>query len=480
MKRLDKLLIYSFIAPLIATFFIALFVLVMQFLWLHIDEMLGKDLEFLILVELIFYMSVSLIPMALPIAVLIASVMVLGNLAENHELAGLNAAGISLIRILRPLIFISLLISGFSLFCSSKIMPYASLKFRTRLYDIKHQKLTLSLEEKVFNYDFNDMVIRIDKKEADNKTIRDVLIYDHSDRNNNKVSVITAKKGKMHATANRRFLIMELYDGIQYQETDKKTDFVRTAFRKWDKVFDLSEFDLRTTNPEVFRKNALALGINELQARIDSIDQKMEVRNRGIDPGFYILKENFAQAKQQKRINNSPTSRYSKNVFQQKVRTKAISVNDQFIDLFEKNDQKRLLKKSSPLIQRVFHALEDNHSYQEIKGKEQSKLVYRLHQKFSLAVVCMIFLFIGAPMGAIIRKGGFGFPLLIAILFFMLFFVSDIYARKLAENQYLPASLSAWIPCLLLLPIGLTLTYQAMTQSNWLDFSKSLLSNKKQ
>ena len=240
MKKIDKLLIYSFIAPFIATFFIALFVLVMQFLWLHIDEMLGKDLDFIVLIELIFYMSVSLIPMALPIAVLIASVMVLGNLAENHELVGLNASGISLIRILKPLVFLCLLISFFSLFCSSKIMPYANLQFRTRLYDIKHQKLTMNLEEKVFNYDFNDIVIRIDKKEADNRTIRNVLIYDHSDRNNKKVSVITAKKGKMQATANRRFLIMELYDGIQYQETKNKTDFVRTAFRKWDKVFDLS------------------------------------------------------------------------------------------------------------------------------------------------------------------------------------------------------------------------------------------------
>ena len=470
MKKIDKLLIYSFIAPFIATFFIALFVLVMQFLWLHIDEMLGKDLDFIVLIELIFYMSVSLIPMALPIAVLIASVMVLGNLAENHELVGLNASGISLIRILKPLVFLCLLISFFSLFCSSKIMPYANLQFRTRLYDIKHQKLTMNLEEKVFNYDFNDIVIRIDKKEADNRTIRNVLIYDHSDRNNKKVSVITAKKGKMQATANRRFLIMELYDGIQYQETKNKTDFVRTAFRKWDKIFDLSEFDLNTSNPEIFKKNAMALGIGELQASIDSIDQAIEDRKQGVNQSFYLLKEHLAKANPEKRINNSPTSSYQKNRILQKKINKAISINDQFLDLFDKKDHQYLLNKSLALIQRDYRSLEDTHLYQHRKEKEQSKLIYRLHQKFSLAIVCILFLFIGAPMGAIIRKGGFGFPLLVAILFFMFFFVSDIYAKKLAESQSLPTLLAAWIPCGLLLPIGISLTYQAMNQSKLMDF----------
>ncbi len=443
-----------------------MFVLVMQFLWLHIDEMLGKDFGFMVLVELIFYMSVSLIPMALPIAVLISSVMVLGNLAEHHELVGLNTAGISLLRVLRPLIFLTMLISMASFFCSSKIMPYANLKFRTKLYDIKHQKLTLSLEEKVFNYDFNDIVIRIDKKDADNKTIRDVLIYDHSDRNRNKVSVITAKTGKMQATANRRFLVMELYEGVQYQETKNKTNFVRTAFKKWDKVFDLSEFDLRSSSTELFKKNALALGINELQARIDSIDQNIKNRNQQIHQSFSIQKENLAKA-----TNYSPSSIYPKNGFRQKKTT--FSSSDQFIDLFDSKDHERLLKKSFTLIQSTYNTLKNNCLYQEKKTKEKSKLVYRLHQKFSIAIVCIIFLFIGAPMGAIIRKGGFGYPILIAILFFMLFFISDIFCRRLAENQHLSASLAPWLPCLLLLPIGLTLTYQAMFQSSFMDFCKT-------
>ena len=214
----------------------------------------------------------------------------------------------------------------------------------------------------------------------------------------------------------------------------------------------------------------MALGIGELQASIDSIDQAIEDRKQGVNQSFYLLKEHLAKANPEKRINNSPTSSYQKNRILQKKINKAISINDQFLDLFDKKDHQYLLNKSLALIQRDYRSLEDTHLYQHRKEKEQSKLLYRLHQKFSLAIVCILFLFIGAPMGAIIRKGGFGFPLLVAILFFMFFFVSDIYAKKLAESQSLPALLAAWIPCGLLLPIGLSLTYQAMNQSKLMDF----------
>ena len=181
MKRIDRLLITSFIPPFIVTFMIALFVLLMQIMWLYIDDIAGKGLGFFILIELIAYKSVSLIPMALPLAILISSVMVLGNLAERYELSSLKSAGVPLLRIMQPLIFVAGAAVVFSFFCSNNLIPIANLKFGSRMYDIQRQKPALSLDEGIFNYDFTGYTIHIKEKEKDDRTIKDVLIYDHTD-----------------------------------------------------------------------------------------------------------------------------------------------------------------------------------------------------------------------------------------------------------------------------------------------------------
>jgi len=552
-KKIDKLLLRSFVAPFITTFFIALFVLIMQFLWTYIDDILGKGASFLVILELLSYLSVSLIPTALPIAVLISSVMVLGNMAERFELTSLKSAGVPLLRVMMPLIFLTSGIAIFSFFCSNYIIPVANLKFKSRLYDIKRQKPTLSLEQGVFNDDFKNMIIHIGSKDKDNKTIRDVIIYDHNSYNNKKVSVITAEKGEMYTTQDERFFIMNLFKGTQYQETkanntkkDKSYPFVRTSFKEWRKVFDLSEFDLNETREDLFKSHQTMLSTAQLRVSIDSLTESLEERqskiHNRINRSIYILKDSLIEieSKNTKKYNDkyghTPDPEMSKNIKKSKEKAAQAKANKKkkqskkktkpkkstksknkkpqkktkttnkkntkpkkkpnkkksfnsrtgypqinldsldkvtsILQLFKPENRKKIIDKSKPLIRSVANELETSIHFMERKQESWVKHVYELNIKFSMALVCIIFLFIGAPMGAIIRKGGFGYPILVAIFFFMLFIVMNIFCKKVAESNAMPAVIASWVPCMILFPIGVILTYRAMNDSKILNTDK--------
>ena len=218
MKKIDKLLLNSSLGPFAAAFFIAVFVLVIQIMWLYIDEIAGKGISIFIMLELVGYMSVSVFPMALPIAVLIASVMVMGGLAERYELSSMKSAGIPLIRVMRTLIILAASISVFSYVCSDFLIPIANLKFKSRLFDIRKQKPALAIEAGVFNEDFRQFVIRIGEKDPDGETIESVMIEDQSNLGQVKFSQILADSGQMYTTGDKRFFVMNLFNGTQYQE----------------------------------------------------------------------------------------------------------------------------------------------------------------------------------------------------------------------------------------------------------------------
>ncbi|MEM1321057.1 MAG: LptF/LptG family permease [Bacteroidota bacterium] len=538
MKRIDKLLLKSFIAPFIATFFIALFVLIMQFLWTYIDDIVGKGAGILILSELLFYLSISLIPTALPIAVLISSVMVMGNLAENYELASLKSAGVPLLRIMQPLMFLTATIACFSFFCSNNLIPLANLKFKSRLYDIRKQKPTLSLEEGVFNDDFKDIIIHIGEKGEDNVTIKDILIYDHSNYNRDRASVITAKSGEMYATADQRYFVMNLFDGSQYQEMqtsgtgkEKNSPFMRTSFKEWTRVFDLSEFEINRTHEELFKSHQTMLSAAQLVDAIDSIDVKIQKRfdNLGahMSQYFYYVKDSVEERNSRIRdsvkysrymqnkpfpINKAPSAAVEKKQEDEMTKAKEALKAKREKQQQQKEKKGKKKKKSRKLAgkivkQRLDRPLEEYESiFYTFQRSEQGQLVnkaksfargiqgqakttfsslgkikeskvkhiYELNIKFSMALVCFIFLFIGAPMGAIVRKGGFGYPILIAIIFFMLFIVLNVMCKKLAESFVVSANFAAWIPCMILFPIGLMLTFKAMNDSKIINIAPAV------
>ena len=258
--QIDKLLVSSFIPPFMMSFFMALFVLIMQFLWKFIEDIIGKGVGALVIMEMFFYKSVSLFPLALPIAVLLASVMVMGNLAERYELSSFKSAGVPLTRILAPLLGLSTVIGLFSFYCSNTIIPIANLKYQSRLYDIRNQKPTLSIEPGVFNEDFHGYSIRVGKKHKDKETIEDIMVYDDSQRSKGRLNVVTAQKGKMYVSQDDGAFVMTLYDGYQYAEADGQgrpnaKPFMISHFNEWTRRFDLGEFDLDRTEEEQFKSH---------------------------------------------------------------------------------------------------------------------------------------------------------------------------------------------------------------------------------
>jgi len=526
MKKIDKLLLTSFFGPFFVSFGIALFVLIMQFLWLYIDEIAGKGVSIFVLMELIAYLSISIFPTALPIAVLIASVMVMGNLAERYELSSMKSAGMSLLRIMRGLMFCAAATSVFSYICSDFIMPVANLQFKSRLYDIRKQKPALTIEKQVFNEDFRQFVIRVGDKERDGETIREVLIEDQTNAGRLKFNQILADSGQMFTTDDGRFFVMNLFRGTQYQEPGsqggateqrQKYPFVRTNFRSWSKVWDMREFEMNPTDRDRFKTQRSMLSMNQLRSAMDSLNQVMHTtRQEMADQMLTLLKreptppaaapqaekkpeQTAVSQPEQTTQNDRPKSRRAtaqtpsdkktdiaervKKIREQKTATpmpgttppnsigpklpkqlvdKPLHEYASLEETFVADDRKALRSEAMTVARRNTTELESRAAQVESRRKEYVKTGYELYTKYSFALVCFIFLFIGAPMGAIIRKGGFGYPILVSIIFFVVFIMLAITCKKLAELYILSPFWAAMVPCLVLTPIGIYLTRQAM------------------
>lgn len=507
MKKLDRLVISSFIPPFVVTFMIAMFVLLMQTLWLYIDDIAGKGLGFFLLMELLAYRCVALIPMSLPLAILISSVMVLGNLAEYYELSSFKSAGVSLIRVMSSLIVFGAFTAVFSYVCSNNLIPIANLKFGSRMYDIQRQKPSLRIDEGVFNEDFQGQAIHIGNKKSDGRTIEDVLIYDHNEASRNRLSVVTAQSGEMYSLEDDRYFVMRLSDGHQYIEVQPGNagnnngfPFVRTTFKHWTKVFDLSEFDLNRTNEELFKQNRTMMSSGQLREAIDSIGVRIANRRQSFSNNFnayfhYVTPDSLLDAtkdstsaqnayrpdtlssiqspRPERDIQPIPATALANKtalhnplpyrIYEQNA--DSLKSENGFYRSFGLRDRKEISSKAKTLTRGVLNQAESaSRSIDSIREAE-AKHIFELWTKFSMAVVCFIFVFIGAPMGAIVRKGGFGYPILVSIIFFMLFVVLTIFCRKIAETFVIPAAAAAWLPCAILFPIGLFLTYKAMNDA---------------
>lgn len=496
MKKIDFYVLKSFLPPFIAAFMIAIFVLLMQALWLYIDDIVGKGLGIFQVIELLSYKLVGLVPLALPIAVLISSVMVMGNLGERYELSSLNSAGISLLRTMVPVIIFGMFAAVVSFFCSDYVIPKANLKFGSRMYDISKQKPTLRLDAGVFNYDFQGYAIHIGSKGTDGISIEDVIIYDHSYKSQGQFTQITAKDGEMYTSADGKYFVMKLRDAHQYVETrpraavgpNRDYPFVRTSFKEWTKLFDLSEFDLNNTDEEMFKHNRSMMSVSQLTGAIDSISFKINKREVNfsnylstymnfipIDSTFYKLEEEV-EVEEVTEVDNEPRAEQVSlsKVMPRKVSRGgkpleqdlgAIASNNSFIMGFPKYDRNRMVNKAKSFARSIKNrALADSQFLSQTKVS-RVKFTYDMYTKYSMAVVCFIFVFIGAPMGAIVRKGGFGFPILISILIFVLFVILMIFFRKIGESFIIPAQLAAWMPCIIVFPIGMFLTYKAMNNA---------------
>ncbi len=546
MKILDKFLIRSFIGPFVIAFFIALFVLIMQFLWLYIDEMMGKGLTIFDVSELLFYLSIGFVPQALPIGILISTVMVMGNLAERYELSSFKSAGVSLLRVMRPLFYAVGMVTLFSFFTSEILIPWANLKFYSRFYDIRKSKPALNLEAGVFNDEFANFTLRIGKKYGDGSQLENVMIYDKG-INSGLVKQTIAKKGEMLNSADRQFIVMNLYDGIRYEETtgnsgqqSGKNPFVRTKFSSWQTIFDLSEFDRKKTDEDLFKNNQKMLSSTQLFGAMDSMrrldltvtaDLNNNIRalmtplrkptttvlppssgsssmqtvehtpsvtspkmagnidvngikkadtipNKSIKKGEKKIVLTSEKIKKQldsiskATLAGTPLANAASPIAIKKdsLRNKALGAN--FYDVIPatlQGERYGLEQRAENSARNVQSNIENTMRQTKLNEEQRGKFVYELQMKYTAAIICLVFLFIGAPMGAIIQKGGFGYPILVAIGFFVLYIIGTIYCKNMKDAGGLSATSAAWLPVIFMLPIALLLTWRAVN-----DYKMSL------
>jgi len=458
MKKIHILILKAYIGPLVMTFFIAIFILLMQFLWKYVDDLVGKGLEWYIIAKLLVYASSTFVPLALPLAILLSSLMTFGNLGEHYELVAIKAAGISLKKVMAPLVVLSILISGVAFYFSNNILPYANLKFHSILYDVREQKLALNIKEGMFYDGIDGYVIRVGKKDSDGKTIRNIKIYNHTARMGN-INVTSAEWGTMQLTDNKKNLVFNLYNGVNYQEkTDqqnyaRRRPFQRTIFKENQQVFDLSAFAMSRTNEDLFRSHYQMLNLEQLYKAEDSLTGK--IRERRSEMKDQVWRSYF-------HLNRNDSL----------VTVKADTLEKLqpvFIESFTHGDQVRIVEGAMNNTRNT----KENIGFFKTEIDQRSEKLYRyeieVQRKFTLSLACLILFFIGAPLGAIIRKGGFGLPVVFSVLFFVVFHILNITGEKFCREGVLPAWQGMWISSLIFLPIGVFLTIKATSDSPLVD-----------
>lgn len=455
-KKLDKLIVKAFIGPFIATFFITLLVLVMQFFWLYIDDFVGKGLGTNVILEFILYQSAVLVPLALPLAILLSSLMTFGNLGESFELVAIKSAGISLLRFMRPLFFVSLFISGIAFVFSNYVIPVANLKSRTLLADIVYAKPAFDLKEGIFYDKISGFAIKIGKKEANDSVIRDVIVYEQG--NPLQDNFIVAKSGIMRVTENKRFLEFNLKDGWRYQERGNvyektNTEYVRIGFKEYKKQFDLSNlgFTNRTAD-SVNKNNERMFSMRQLDKAIDSLKKENgRIREQTTKDMFALLQFSALTDSSWKLPETADSSI-----------VKEVKSFDDILPDSARININQMAKSTAGSVRISAESLT-----QTMKDKERNLRKHKIewHRKIALSMACLVLFLIGAPLGSIIRKGGLGTPLIFAIIFFMLFYFTSTTGEKFAKENTLTPFTGMWMATFVLVPVGLFLNYKAMRDS---------------
>jgi len=453
-KKLDKLILKSFIGPFIITFFIAFFVLMMQGLWKYLDDLVGKGLDFITIGKFLWYVSASMLTLAMPIAILISSIMTFGNLGESFELVAIKSSGISLLRFMRPLIWVALLFCGITFMFANYVIPYANLKFVALYNDIFYKKPAFELKEGVFFTHIPNYAIKAGKKDEDGKTIHDVLVYEQTNPLQN--NSIIAETGVMTISSDKRFLEFNLKNGTRYQEngssTDTTTEFIRLGFSSFKKLFDLSSLQKQTTNDSVYRNNFKMLSAGQINYSLDSLGKLNDTVTKRMNKTLALTLP-YA-AKQDSSKKNIPA-----------IQTKYNS----FDSIIPDSARFRVKDAAIAMANTLKYTIENSGSEIESRKSEMKYHKIEWHRKFSLSMACFVLFFIGAPLGSIIRKGGLGMPLVIAIIFFLQFHLLNMFGEKFVKEDILPPFIGMWLAVLVLTPVGIFLTYKAMHDSQLLN-----------
>ncbi|MDX5418042.1 MAG: LptF/LptG family permease [Hymenobacteraceae bacterium] len=462
MKKLDKLILRAFIGPFFLTFAVVEFILLTQYMLKYLDELVGKDLGIEVFAELLFYFSLNMAPVALPLAVLLSSLMTFGQLGEHHELTAIKTSGIALTRILRPVFLLVVFITVGAFYFNNYMVPKANLKAYSLLWDIRQKKPAMNFKEGAFYNGLPGFSIKIKEKMNDGRSLRDVMIYDHSKGGANS-RVILADSGEMYTAYDDTYLVLELFDGNTYVDQGDGTirssneQFIRQEFDESKLVFSLSSFNLDRTREELFSDNKMMKNISQLNVVTDSLrrhgNREQELFAPNVDPFYLYFKADTGQVKNGQRLVGKTLERELPEPTEEAVTTAL-------------NKARNIKSFTSSYVERVNSTLRDANNYE-----------IEIWRKYTQSAAILVMFLIGAPLGAIIKKGGLGVPVIISIIFFILLYVMAILGEKWAREGLVPVGAGMWAANIILLPIGMFFLYQARSDSSLLevDFWRKLM-----
>ena len=464
-KRLYGFMIQSFLPVFLMTFFICLFIVLMQFLWKYVDEMVGKGLELSVLFELFFYAAVTMVPLALPLSILLASLMTFGNLGERLELLAIKAAGVSLLHVMRPLIFVVGVISVLAFFFQNNVLPQAQVKMWTLLYSLRQKSPELDIPEGVFYDQINGYNLYVREKNHKTGIMRDMMIYDMSQGFDNAM-IVMADSGLLKTTPDKKYLILTLYDGESFEnlKTDRTNSYTNIPYRR--ETFSLKEllipFDANFNRMDegVMSGQYIGKDYNELRVTIDSLNcivdsMSVEFTNKLNKSGYFsIYSENI------------PTDSAARAKTIERDLEAAQKIDLDSLWMGENNQRRQLYlsraieRANSYRVDYLFNSITQDDTRHTIRRHQ-----IELMKKFTLSLACLIFFFIGAPLGAIIRKGGLGVPIVVSVILFIIYYIIDNTGYKLARDGVWEVWQGIWLSSAVLLPLGIFLTTRATKDS---------------
>ncbi len=468
MKILDKYILTTYLKTFFSVFIILMFIFILQSIWLYISELAGRGLDLFIVLKFLWYVSPRLIPLVLPLTILVSSLMVFGSFSENYEFAAMKSTGISLQRAMRSLTVFIVLLAGLVFLFANNVIPYSEYKWLNLRRNIQQFKPSMVIAEGQFSQIGDDFNIKVDKKSGDNdQYLRNIVIHQKdAKRISGNHTVIIADNGELTSEEGSNTLSLVLKDGNYYSEVQtkdvkkrKREPFVRSYFEEYIINIDLTELN----NKDVEKENKLnshnMFNVKELRAEIDSQSQRYTNTIKAFSNNMYYRS---GMAKFYDKNNNSV-------VFDKNKDSLVFNTNDTLLHLFNAKHQASIVKLALNNIKSTLQSVDSKKKEYFLKSKRLNKFEIALHEKYVLPIACIILFFVGAPLGAIIRKGGLGLPMVVAILLFLTYHFIGIFAKNSAEDGTLSPFTAAWTSTVIMLPLGIWLTYRATTDQGVFD-----------
>jgi lipopolysaccharide export system permease protein len=464
MKSIYKLILKSYLGPMFLTFFIVMFILLMNFMFRYIDELVGKGLETAVILELLFYGMSTMIPLGLPLATLLASIMTMGDLGENNELLAMKCAGMSLQKIIKPLVAVIICFSIASFFVANNLVPYSVRKMYALLYDIRQQRQTIEFQDGIFFNGIDNMSIRVSQQHPESGLLENVLIYDTRDRGG-KMQTTVADSGYIRLSQDKNFLLVTLFNGENYEqgrgnEWREKSTLSHKIFSRQDMILEMEGFNMERTDESLFA-NSRTRSLRELNYGMDSLETQVDraVNRQNND----MLANTLFIRNRELAIDTL-----------EQHRTQSANLLDSIAGLDEQ-ERARLVSRA---------AFSANTAKNNLAGYERNTkdLVAELykyqtewHKMLSLPVSVLIFFLIGAPLGAIIRKGGLGMPIVVSVIFFVIYYVVSLFGEKMAREGTWSAFAGTWLSSFILFPIAVFLTWKSTNDSSLFNVDRYYL-----